>query len=123
MLGEHAAILGGEALTIKAHFGKYAAPYEKNCSDLTTNLAGCIFVVRNPRDAILSQMNFEMSHSHTKKMDLPEIARTQNAKVKGIYREVLKKFHGNGQIGLKCLEMNPFVTFENSSFSRMNCAR
>ena len=92
MLGEHAAILGGEALTIKAHFGKYAAPHEKNCTDLTTNLAGCIFVVRNPRDAILSEMNFEMSgNSHTKKLDLPKIARTQNAKAKRTYREVLIK--------------------------------
>ena len=93
MLGEHAAILGGEALTIKAHFGNYAgSQFEKNCSDLTTNLAGCIFVVRNPRDAILSEMNFEMSgNSHTKKLDLPKIARTQNAKAKRTYREVLKK--------------------------------
>merc|ERR1711957_265587 len=38
-----------------------------------------------------SEMNFEFSrNSHTKKLDLPKLARTQNAKAKTIYKRLIK---------------------------------
>jgi len=56
MIGEWSPLLDGRTLTIKSHWAM-----SKNATKLKRSAENCIFLIRNPRDAILSELKYEFS--------------------------------------------------------------
>lgn len=78
MIGEWSPLLDGRTLTIKSHWSK-----SSNATKLKASTKNCIFLIRNPRDAILSELNFELGgFDHTKRIDFEKEIRDKRFRFK-----------------------------------------
>lgn len=72
MLGEMEPVLSGRTIVVKSHLST-----QEESKLLFNHAKKCIVIYRNPRDAVISEINREMSGSHTGKLNFTEIAKFQ----------------------------------------------